>query len=941
MSKIPGLSDTSLGKTDTSQMEAPVGGHKVSGGSASSQVSGPGLHAPSVQGPKADAPKAGMPNLGIAPAAPGGGAKPIVPGGQSVGNGHLGATSGLSGLTADLGDRLPGISVDGGRRLLDGGVHLGGGSAYGQEDGATVKIGAVPENVVVHKVVGEERISTTYRYRISVVLPVSSPILDDFSETLVGQPGSLFFTAAGNRREIQGIAIAAALEGVLDDHEASLSIELVPHLAFLGMRVHSRIFQDKTAIDVVKEVFEEWGIEHEAQLGDGYATRAYITQYQETDLAFVERLLASEGVAYYFTPGKTKEKVVLIDDPAGYGATPNKDGGRVSFTWALKDNQTYENIFAVRSERRLRPTGARIGDYDFRKPGLALRNIVLAEDEPAGFVRKFGAEMLSVYRHGDTTEVATGGKLDGDERRAKIALAQHRHDVEHMGATTRSRRMIPGHTVSLTRHPIEANNRDWVIVATKTVLTRARKQDHDGGAPESFECRIECAPADFLVRPAFPQRTIRQVSETATVVGPKGEAVFPDDHGRIKVKFHWDLSARDDDSASCWLHVSQSWVGANWGSQFVPRVGSEVVVTFLGGDPDRPLVTGSVYNGTHPPPFQLPGEVSTSGIRTQSFPGGEGFHELSFDDRSGSERLHLRAERDLDVLAQNDSKLNVGRDHELEVKRDLKETVSGAHSLRVVGGQAVLLEKDSDVQVGGDAMMSVTGNYDLRVSNDRVTRVEGTDRAEITGDSFATFTSDQVERILGHKVTVIGDSDAQRSVSTHVEGTLATYATGLTEIASETVMVFRVGESAIRMTPKAIEIFAPNIYLQGDKLSGLFEKQVNLHSEKKINLSSERIHLAGKQAAIDLLENARIDGKQVKLNCTPEPEPEDEQKAPKPTTITLADEEGNPLGHQRFVVVHGDGSQRSGVTSDEGKASVLLDASGQIFFPDVDDARKE
>ncbi len=929
MSKIPGLPDVSLGKVGGDKVEpAKLDGGKVDGGHAKLGGAGQGPapvehgngHVPKVSGPSLDLGKAvpGIPNV-----------KPnLPPGGIPGGGGHSGGIPGLGGN---------GLSLDEGARRF---LHGTGGHEQGEQDASTVKLGAIPESAMVHKLHGEERISTCYRYKVCVVLPVGSPILDDFSETIVGQPGSIFLIAAGNRREIQGIAVAAAIEAVLDDHEVSLSFELVPHLSLLGMRVHSRIFQDKTAIEVVKEVFEEWGIEHEVQLGDGYATRKYITQYQETDLAFVERLLASEGVAYFFTQGTTKEKVVLIDDAAGYAATPSKEGGKMTFSWALKDNQTYENIFAVRSERRLRPTAARIGDYDFRKPGLALRNIVLSEDEKAGFVRKFGAEMLSVYRHGDTTEIATGGKLDGEERRARVALAQHRHDIEDMSAGTRSRRMIPGHVFSLRSHPVDRNNRDWVVIGTKTSLTRARQQTSEGAA-ETFDVRIDCAPSDHLVRPAFPQRVIRQVSETATVVGPKGEAVFPDEHGRIKVKFHWDLSARDDDSASCWLHVSQSWVGANWGSQFVPRVGSEVVVTFLGGDPDRPLVTGSVYNGTHPPPFQLPSEVSVSGLRTQSFPGGEGYNELSFDDKSGSERLHLRAERDLDVLAQNDSKMNVGRDHELEVKRDLKETVSGAHSLRVVGGQAVLLEKDSDVQVGGDAMMSITGNYDLRVSNDRVTRVEGTDRAEITGDAFTTFTSDQVERILGHKVTVIGDSDAQRSVSTHVEGTASTYSTGLTEIASETVMVFRVGESAIRLTPKAIEIFAPNIYLQGDKLSGLFEKQLSLHSEKKVNISSERIHLAGKEAAIDLLENARIDGKQVKLNCTPEPEPEDEHKPPKPTTITLADEEGNPLGHQRFVVAHSDGSQRSGVTSDEGKASVLLDASGQIFFPDVDDARKE
>src|SRR5690606_15876447 len=252
-----------------------------------------------------------------------------------------------------------------------------------------------------------------------------------------------------------------------------------------------------------------------------------------------------------------------------------------------------------------------------------------------------------------------------------------------------------------------------------------------------------------------PARRIRQVSETASVVGPRGEAIHADEHGRIKVKFHWDLSARDDDAASCWLHVSQAWVGANWGSQFLPRVGTEVVVTFLGGDPDRPLVTGSVYNGTHPPPFPLPGEMTKSGVRTQSTPGGSGYNELSFEDRTGSELVHLRAERDLEVVAQNDAREEIGRDRELDVKRDLKQIVGGGHTLRVVGGEAIMIEKDGDERIGGDAGLAVTGRQGVRVPADRTTRSEGRDRTDVEETSTPTFHDDQIVRVLGHQVTVV------------------------------------------------------------------------------------------------------------------------------------------------------------------------------------------
>lgn len=807
-------------------------------------------------------------------------------------------------------------------------------------DPAVLRLGGLPPGSQVHRMTGDEAISSTYRYRISVVVPVGSSVLDDYEESLVGHRASIILSHSGNRREVQGIVVQASVEGVLDEHEVSLAVDVVPEMALLGMRVHSRIVQDKSAIDVVKDVFDEWGLEYELQLNGEYATRAYVTQYQESDLDWVERLLASEGVAYFFVPGENKEKIVLVDSAAGYANVISPNGRRPTLSWSLADTKTAEYLVRVRTERRLRPTASRVGDFDFRKPGLVLRNVVLAEDEPSAFVRKFGAEQLSVYRHGDTVETSDRGKLDGDDRKARVALGQHRRDVEMLFGATRGRRLAAGHTFTLARHPVERLNRDWAVTKLSVKLDRPRRQGGDG--PEEYEATFTCVPADRLLRPAVPARKIRQVSETATVVGPRGEAVHADEHGRIKVKFHWDLSAREDDTASCWLHVSQGWVGANWGAQFIPRVGAEVVVTFLGGDPDRPLVTGSVYNGTHPPPFPLPAEITRSGLRTQSTPGGSGFNELSFEDKTGSEQVLIRAERDLQVVAQNDAKEEIGRDREVDVKRDLKHIVGGAHSLRVVGGEAIMIEKDRDVQVGGDAIEAITGNLDLRVSTDRTTRIEGRDRTDVEESSTTTFHDDQIVRVLGHQVTVVGDSDAQRSSSVHVEGTMASYSTGLTEIASEKVLVLRCGESSIRLTPTAVEIFGPKIFLQGDMLHGLFGDHLSLHSKKRSNLTSdERVHLAGRVAAVDLKTDARIDGAQVKLNCSPDPDDRGAQDPPQPTTIRLLDEEGNPLGHQRFVVVHGDGSQRGGVTDDDGEANLLLDASGQVFFPDVDDARKE
>jgi type VI secretion system secreted protein VgrG len=239
------------------------------------------------------------------------------------------------------------------------------------------------------------------------------------------------------------------------------------------------------------------------------------------------------------------------------------------------------------------------------------------------------------------------------------------------------------------------------------------------GGHEEYRNEFVCIPANVPFRPARrTPRAIVQGAQTAIVVGPAGEEIFTDEHGRIKVQFHWDREGNRDDRSSCWIRVSQAWAGPGWGALYLPRIGQEVVVGFLEGDPDQPIVTGAVYNGANPPPISLPGEKTKSTLKSASSPGSNGSNEIRFEDAAGGEEVYLHAQKDLDIVVENDKAQKVGHDEKLEVKHDRSRQVGNDQSLKV----------------GHDETISVSGSQWLEVGANRTTRVGGTHSETVGGD---------------------------------------------------------------------------------------------------------------------------------------------------------------------------------------------------------------
>jgi type VI secretion system secreted protein VgrG len=314
---------------------------------------------------------------------------------------------------------------------------------------------------------------------------------------------------------------------------------------------------------------------------------------------------------------------------------------------------TGREIISFGLQRSIKPSSVHLRDYDFRRPNLVL-------SERVG-LQASGPPPLEVYQHHadyDTPDVTPD--------RARVFLEQAQRRAVVGSGESWVRELAPGRRFDLSAE--FSPGIEGAYAVTRVV--------HEGHTPElsgrpaerAYRNRFECAPATALLRPRAPARKPRQVLETAVVTGPAGHEVHTDEHARVKVQFHWDLHGQRNEKSSAWLRVAQSWAGASFGSQFAPRVGMEVLVGFLGGDTDCPVVLGCLYNATHPPPFPLPADKLKSGLRTQSSPGAGGANELSFDDRAGEERICLFAERNLEEVVQHDHSTMVGHDQQIRCR---------------------------------------------------------------------------------------------------------------------------------------------------------------------------------------------------------------------------------------------------------------------------------
>ncbi|MGK3998650.1 type VI secretion system tip protein TssI/VgrG [Sorangium sp. So ce1024] len=498
--------------------------------------------------------------------------------------------------------------------------------------------------------------------------------------------------------------------------------------------------------------------------------------------------------------------------------------------------------------------------------------------------------------------------------------------------------LAPGHRFELEDHEIARLNRGWVPIA---VVHEGWAPTSPGHAGRTYTNRFECVPADVHYPPERPPRRSVQVCLTATVVGGGATGIHTDPGAHIRVRFHWDRERRAASHDSCWVRVMQPWAGVGWGTQFIPRVGMEVVVTFEGGDPDKPLVLGCVYNGTSPPPFPLPQHATRSGIRTQSTPGAGGANELWFEDAAGQERVYVHAQKDLEIAVRNDRIARVDRDELMTVARDQRLRVDGEAHAHVRRSRETRVDEDDHLHVEGNRSSQTQGNASESVAQDRSVHVGGRSRVELAGQHDLLAKSDVIERMVGNFVRVVGQAEAKRSHITHVEGKLHS-SSDTVEIEAEQGIVLRCGKSEIRMTAGKIQVSSPEIVLQGDRSRiRLMEGELRAQADSKIQAVSDQILLKSSGAGIGLSSEAAVEGSRILLNSPQSASDTVEESRVEPTVIELRDEDGQPIPNQPFRVVLEDGSEVAGVLDEDGRAVLELEGGGEVYFPGLTDVRQE
>lgn len=520
----------------------------------------------------------------------------------------------------------------------------------------TLAITGVETDLQVLSFEGHEKLNQLYRFDIEVVS--ERPDLD--LETLINQPAYLAFGTAG--RGVHGV-IHSIGQGESGKRLTRYSLSLRPQLAYLAHSHDQRIFQHLSVPQVIALVLEGHGIQADAyrcQLGQAYPERDYCVQYDESDLHFIQRLCEEEGISFHFQHSEVGHVLVFGDDqtvfpklaPVAY----QQDSGLVADRAVVKR-------FGVRLETR--SSHASFRDYDFEQPRLQME---------AGYGSEF-APALEVYDYPGRFTTRVRGK-----HLAKRSLERLRADYE-LAEGKSDAYLACGHFLALTDHPRQQWNDFWLLtdvfhqgkqpqVLEESItdsphgITRSSfAGEGENDFTQGYRNRFTATPWDILYRPQREHPKPKVLgSQTAVVTGPAGEEIHCDGYGRVKVQFHWDRIGTADDKTSCWLRVSSSWAGDRYGGVAIPRVGMEVLVTFLEGDPDQPLVTGCLYHAAHSVPYELPAHKTRTVFKTLSSPGGDGYNELRIEDRKGAEQIYIRAQRDWDQNIQHDQKIRVGHE---------------------------------------------------------------------------------------------------------------------------------------------------------------------------------------------------------------------------------------------------------------------------------------
>ncbi|ULR31208.1 type VI secretion system tip protein VgrG [Dickeya fangzhongdai] len=562
----------------------------------------------------------------------------------------------------------------------------------------TVKVGALPESTFA---VVDFELSEALNQPFALSLNLASALPGIDFGAVLDQPCELLVWYEGElQRRVSGI-VSRFAQGDTGFRRTRYQAEVRPALWRLGLRTNARIFQTKKPDEIITELLQEAGISDFAfALRHEHAAREYCVQYRESDLAFIHRLAAEEGLFYFHEFEAGKHRVVFADDAGALTKGPE-----LFFNLATQGLSEGAYVRRFRYAEAVSTAEVALKDYSFKTPAYGLLHNRMSSELD---------HQRESYQHFDYP-----GRFKQDP--SGKAFTGYRLDALRAGAMTgagesNAAELMPGGTFTLTEHPNPAFNLAWQVVAvTHSGQQPQALEEESGGEPTTLSNSFEVVKATTTWRAAMPYKPMVDGPQIAMVVGPAGEEIYCDKFGRVKLQFPWDRYGASDDQSSCWVRVSQGWAGGQYGLIAIPRIGHEVVVSFLEGDPDQPIVTGRTFHATNPSPYPLPANKTRTSLRTNTHKGA-GFNELRFEDQAGQEEVFIHAQKDMNTVVLNNRSTAVNASH--------TENVGGDQTVVVQHNQTVSVKENQVTEIQGEQTVAVTKNRNTTVDDNESLQVK-------------------------------------------------------------------------------------------------------------------------------------------------------------------------------------------------------------------------
>ena len=523
-----------------------------------------------------------------------------------------------------------------------------------------------------------------------------------------------------------------------------------PWLWFLSRTADCRIFQEMTVPDIIKQVFADHPTaDFELKLSASYHKWNYCVQYRETDFNFVSRLMEQEGIYYYFRHDKGRHTMVLVDSTSAH--SPYGDYGTIPYVVPERVRRTdQEYIDSWEISREIQPGVYAQDDFDFERPSAVLltkKNVSRKHNEADYEIYDFPGEYLQ--------------KADGDHY-AAVRMDELSTQFEIANAATNARGLCVGATFTLSDQTRDDQNREYLVLGANYDLEFSAYEGLSDPNPGTYQCSFRAMTTQQQFRPArtTPKPHVTG-PQTAVVVGPAGDEIYTDKYGRVKVQFPWDRYGKKNENSSCWMRVSHPWAGKNWGMIAIPRIGQEVIVDFLEGDPDEPIITGRVYNAEQMPPYALPANMTQTGTKTRSTKGGDpsNFNEIRFEDKKGSEQLFIHAEKNQDIEVEHDETHWVGHDRRKKVDNDENVKIGNNRTETVGVNEQISIGKNRTEDVGTNETISIGKNRTESVGESESINIGKNQSVAIGANRTLSVTKDESVDVSGKRKESVGKDE--------------------------------------------------------------------------------------------------------------------------------------------------------------------------------------